>query len=156
MKKIVFAALTLTLSALLLTSCGKSDAVKQVEALIKNIDSHVSLDSEEAIKAAQEAFDNLSEEEQGKVGNHKKVTVNKSVITNAKKLKAGKSLKLKSKAVKANLTVKKHRNVSYESTNPAVATVSKKGVIKGKSKGSCYIYAYAQNGVCKKVKVTVR
>ena len=30
--------------------------------------------------------------------------------------------------------------------------------IKGKKlkKGSCYVYAYAQNGVCKKVKVTVK
>lgn len=73
MKKIVFAALILTLSAVLLTSCGKSDAVKQVEALIKNLDSHVSLDSEEAILSAKEAFENLSEEEQGKVGNHKKL-----------------------------------------------------------------------------------
>ena len=92
----------------------------------------------------------------GKVGNHKKVTVKKSVITKAKKLKVGKSLKLKAKPVKAKLTVKKHRAVAYESSNPAVATVSKKGVVKGKSKGSCYIYAYAQNGIYKRIKVVVR
>ena len=30
------------------------------------------------------------------------------------------------------------------------------GVVKGVSKGSCYVYAYAQNGVCKKIKVTVK
>ena len=44
----------------------------------------------------------------------------------------------------------------YESTNPKVATVSARGVIKEKTKGSCYVYAYAQNGVAKRVKVTVK
>ncbi len=73
MKKYVLAALILTLCAVLLASCGKSDAVKQVEALIKDIDSHVSLDSKEAISAAQEAYDNLSDEEKEKVGNQKKL-----------------------------------------------------------------------------------
>ena len=73
MKKIVFAALFLTACAVFLTSCGKSDAVKQVEALIKQIDSNISLDSEEAISAAQEAYDNLSDEEKEKVGNAKKL-----------------------------------------------------------------------------------
>ena len=37
-----------------------------------------------------------------------------------------------------------------------VATVTNKGVIKGKKKGTCYIYVYAQNGISKKVKVTVK
>ena len=73
MKKIAIATLILTLSAVLLTACGKSDAVKQVEALIKQIDSNVSLDSEEAISAAREAYDKLPEEEQAKVGNYKKL-----------------------------------------------------------------------------------
>ena len=73
MKKLIFAALALSLTAILLTSCGKSDAVKQVEALIKDIDSHITLDSEEAVKAAQEAFDGLSDEEKEKVGNRKKL-----------------------------------------------------------------------------------
>ena len=94
----------------------------------------------------------------GKAGNHKKVTVSKSVIKKAKKLKKGKSLKLKAKAVPQSrkLKVKKHRAVAYESSNINIATVSKKGVVKAKNKGACYIYAYAQNGVCKKIKVVVK
>ncbi|MBQ6439973.1 MAG: Ig-like domain-containing protein [Mogibacterium sp.] len=92
----------------------------------------------------------------GKVGNIGKVT------TKAKKNKAaikkGKTFKLGAKQVAAvkKLKVKKHRALSYESSNPKIATVSKKGVIKGKKKGTCYVYAYAQNGVFAKIKVTVR
>ena len=52
--------------------------------------------------------------------------------------------------------MKKHRSVRYESTNTKIATVSKAGVVKAKKKGTCYIYAYAQNGVSKKIKVTVK
>ena len=94
----------------------------------------------------------------GKVGNHKKVTVKKSVIKKARKLKKGKSLKLKAKAVPQSkkLKVRKHRAVLYESSDINIATVSKKGVVKAKNKGTCYIYAYAQNGVYKKIKVTVK
>ena len=94
----------------------------------------------------------------GKVGNHKKVTVSKSVIKKAKKLKVGKSLKLKAKAVPQakKLKVKKHVAVRYESTDVNIATVSKKGVVKAKSKGTCYVYAYAQNGVFKTIKVVVK
>ena len=93
----------------------------------------------------------------GKVGNSKSVTV-----TNAKKgkitLKKGKSLKLKVKTTPQSkkLKVKKHRAVAFESSNKKVATVDKKGVVKAKKKGTCYVYAYAQNGVCKAVKVTVK
>ena len=94
----------------------------------------------------------------GKVGNHKKVTVKKSVTKKAKKLKKGKTLKLKAKAVPQarKLKVKKHRAIKYETSNPAVAKVSGKGTVKGVGKGTCYIYAYAQNGTCAKVKVTVK
>ena len=94
----------------------------------------------------------------GKVGNHKKVTVSKSVIRKAKKLKVGKSLKLKAKAVPQSkkLKVKKHVAIRYESTDVNIATVSKKGVVKAKNKGTCYVYAYAQNGVFKAIKVVVK
>ena len=94
----------------------------------------------------------------GKVGNHKSVTVSKKVISKAKKLKKGKSLKLNAKAAAQSkkLKVKKHVAVRYESSNSKIATVSAKGVIKGKSKGKCIVYAYAQNGVFAKIKVTVR
>lgn len=94
----------------------------------------------------------------GKVGNDKSISVKKSVIKKAKKLKVGKSLKVNAKAVpqSKDLKVKKHVAVRYESTNSAIATVSKKGVIKGKKKGTCNVYAYAQNGVFKKIKVVVK
>ena len=94
----------------------------------------------------------------GKIGNHKKVTVKKSVTKKAKKLKKGKTLKLKAKAVPQakKLKVRKHRGIMYETSNPAVAQVNGKGTVKGVGKGTCYIYAYAQNGTCAKVKVTVK
>ena len=94
----------------------------------------------------------------GKVGNHKKVTISKSVIKKAKKLKKGKSLKLKAKAVPQakKLKVKKHVAVRYESTDNNVATVTNKGVVKAINKGTCYIYAYAQNGIFKTIKVVVK
>lgn len=94
----------------------------------------------------------------GKSGNHKSVTVSKTVIKKAKKLKKGKSLKLKAKAVlqKKSLKAKKHVGLRYESSNKKIATVSKTGKIRGKKKGTCYVYAYAQNGVCKKIKVIVK
>ena len=92
----------------------------------------------------------------GKVGDHKKVT------TKAKKnkvsIKAKKTFKLRAKAVAKSkkLKVKKHRGIKYESSDPTVATVNPKGVIKGVKKGTCYVYAYAQNGVASKIKVTVK
>ena len=94
----------------------------------------------------------------GKVGNHKKVTVKSSVVKKAKKLRKGKSLKLKAAAVPLTKTlkVKKHTGIRYESTNVRVATVSGKGVVKAKSKGTCYVYAYAQDGVFRKIKVVVK
>jgi hypothetical protein len=45
--------------------------------------------------------------------------------------------------------------IRYESSNQAIATVSSKGKITAKAKGICYVYAYAQNGVYKKITVTV-
>ncbi|HBR04710.1 MAG TPA: hypothetical protein DD722_02965, partial [Lachnospiraceae bacterium] len=44
----------------------------------------------------------------------------------------------------------------YKSSNTKIATVNKNGEIKGKSKGTCYIYVYTVNGLMKKVKVTVK
>lgn len=92
----------------------------------------------------------------GKFGNAKSVKVNKTKVTlNLNKKKKNKYT-LKAKEVKQSKKIKKHRAIAYESSNPEVATVSKKGVIQAKKKGSCSIYAYAQNGVYKKIKVTVK
>lgn len=99
----------------------------------------------------------------GKAGNHSKVIMRVKKGSSLKKikkaeLKEGKSLKLKCRAVKRSKKrkVTVYRQLAYESTNEKVATVSAKGMIKAKAKGKCYIYAYAQNGVCARVKVTVK
>ena len=52
--------------------------------------------------------------------------------------------------------MKNHRKVSFESSNPEIATVSKSGKIVAVKKGKCVIYVYAQNGVYRKIKVTVK
>ena len=95
----------------------------------------------------------------GKVTNPKKVTVKKKKKAVSKiTVKKGKTVTVKSKVTKASkkLKLKIHRKVKYESTNKKIATVTSKGRIKGVKKGTCYIYAYAQNGVAKKLKVTVK
>ena len=93
----------------------------------------------------------------GKAGNYKSVSVKKSVITKAGKMKVRGKLSIGAKAVKASkLKVKKYRSLKYTSTDTLVATVSSKGVITAKATGACYVYAYAQNGVYRKIKVTVK
>ena len=90
----------------------------------------------------------------GKVGNCKKLKVNKSKVN----LKQGKKFKLKVKQIAKSKKVKlkKHRKTAFESDNQDVAVVSKKGIITAKKKGKCSVYVYAQNGVYKQVKVTVK
>ncbi len=70
-------------------------------------------------------------------------------------IKKNKKYTIKASEVKESKKIKQHRKVLYESSDKAIATVSKKGVVKGLKKGTCYIYAYAQNGVYKKIKVKV-
>ena len=57
---------------------------------------------------------------------------------------------------RGKVDVHTRRALSYESTNRRIAKVSKTGKVTAVKKGTCYVYAYAQNGVCKKVKVVVR
>jgi uncharacterized repeat protein (TIGR02543 family) len=99
----------------------------------------------------------------GKVGNHKKVTVKAKVDGKTKAVSKvtvnkGKTLKLNATAVpaKKKLTVKEYEGVRFESSNKKVATVTSTGKITAKAKGTCYVYAFAQNGVKKSVKVTVK
>ena len=90
----------------------------------------------------------------GKVGNSKAVKVNKTSVT----LKPRKTFKIKASAVAQSkkLRVSKHRALAFETSNPKVATVNKKGVIKAVGVGKCKIYVYAQNGVSKAISVTVK
>ena len=70
-------------------------------------------------------------------------------------IKKGKKVQLKANIKKGEQAVKEYRKLSYETSNKKIATVSAKGVIKGVRKGTCYVYIYAQNGVYRKVKVTI-
>ncbi len=93
----------------------------------------------------------------GKNGNFKKVTTaaKKDKVTLKKK---GKSFKLKAKAIPESKKrkVNVHRGMKYESSNTKIATVNAGGKITAKKKGTCFVYAYAQSGAYKKIKVTVK
>lgn len=76
-------------------------------------------------------------------------------------IKVGKTSKIKAKVTlknsKKKLLPKSHAaKLRYKSSNTKIATVNKNGTIKGKKKGTCYIYVYTVNGLMKKVKVTVK
>ena len=69
----------------------------------------------------------------------------------------GETLAEKAKLVlKKKTKAKKHVGIRYETSNKKIATVSKKGVVKGVKKGKCVVYAYAQNGIAKKIKIVVK
>lgn len=85
-------------------------------------------------------------------GYARKITVKKSSFT----IKKGKSTTIRASVINTNNKIKKHTaQIRYISTNPNVATVTSRGKVIAKSKGSCYIYCYAMNGLTKKVKVRV-
>ena len=90
----------------------------------------------------------------GKVGNDGKVKLSKKKAT----LKKGKSLKLKAKVTPQSkkLKVKRHRKTAWESSDPTVAKVNSKGKVTAVGKGKAVIWAYAQDGVAAKCKVTVK
>lgn len=88
----------------------------------------------------------------GKYGNAKSVKVNKTSIS----LAVGKTFSIKAEQVLKDKPIAGHQNIKYESGNSKVASVTSKGVIKAKKKGTCYIYVYAQNGMYKRIKVTVQ
>lgn len=88
----------------------------------------------------------------GKYSNAKSVKVNKAAVS----LAVGKNFTIKAEQVVKDKPIKKHEGIKFESSNSKVVSVTSKGVIKAKKKGTCYIYVYAQNGVYKKIKVTVK
>ena len=83
-----------------------------------------------------------------KIGNKKNV----SKIT----LKKGKTAQITVKEIKKDKKIRHHRNLCYESSNTAVATVSPEGLIQAVGKGTCTIWVYAQNGVYAALTVTVK
>lgn len=95
----------------------------------------------------------------GKYGNAKAVSVtqignkkNVSKIT----LKMGKTAQIKAKEVKKDKKIARHRKLCYESSNTKVATVTPDGLIRATGKRTCTIWVYAQNGVYKALKITVK
>ncbi len=88
----------------------------------------------------------------GKYGNAKSIKVNKTSVS----LAVGKTFSIKAEQVLKDKPIAGHQNIKYESGNSKVASVTSKGVIKAKKKGTCYIYVYAQNGMYKRIKVTVQ
>ena len=81
----------------------------------------------------------------------------KNISGNKLKLSKGKQFKIKAEGIRPkNKKVKEHRALCYESDNPSVAKVSKKGVITARKKGTAVIYVYAQNGLFEKIVVKVK
>ena len=84
------------------------------------------------------------------------VTVNKTSVSLAK----GKTFKITKKVKLENPKKKALRhflkNEFYITSNAKVATVSPTGVIKAVGKGACTVYVMADNGVCARIKVTVK
>ena len=72
-------------------------------------------------------------------------------------LETGKSKTLSCQVIlPKDMKLKEHTTViRYETSNKNIATVNIRGKITANAKGTCYVYAYAQNGVYKKIKVTV-
>ena len=89
--------------------------------------------------------------------NVKSFTLNKSEVT----IKKGNSTTLRKATIKLEDSKKKQTSdshaaeIRYHSTNPKIAKVDKNGKITGVAAGSCTVYAYARNGLSRKVKVTV-
>lgn len=92
---------------------------------------------------------------QEKNTNVKSISVNKTKVS----LKAKKTFQIK---VSAKAENKKKKLLShtdkfrYYTNDKKVATVTKKGKIQAKKKGSCSIFVIANNGVSKEIKVTVK
>lgn len=72
MKKIIALVLTVIL-CLSLSACGKSEAVKSVEAMIDAL-GEITIESIDAIRAAEDAYEVLMPEEQKKVKNYETLT----------------------------------------------------------------------------------
>lgn len=87
-----------------------------------------------------------------KNGNAKAVKVNKGKVS----IKKGKTWQIRASEIKESKPLRHHREVCFESSRPQAVSVSKKGVIKAKKKGKCTIFAYAQSGVYRKIRVTVK
>ncbi len=88
----------------------------------------------------------------GKKGNPTGIKLKKAKIT----LKKGKKTKIKATLLSKGKVATHIAKFRYESSNKKIATVDSKGNIKAKKKGTVTIYVYAQNGLCRTIKVKVK
>jgi hypothetical protein len=107
------------------------------------------IDGEQVIVMTSKVVHSITESK--KYDNPIKVTMNTASV----KLAAGKSQTITGQVVlPKGKKLKEHTAlIRYESSNKEIATVNSKGRITAKAKGTCYVYAYAQNGVYKRIKV---
>ena len=77
----------------------------------------------------------------------------------------GKTVNIKAEAKKSSLKKYSKKKLlpskhvakfRYVSSDSMIANVDKKGVVTGKTKGTCFIYVIASNGIEKKIKITVK
>ncbi|WP_167958074.1 Ig-like domain-containing protein [Anaerosporobacter faecicola] len=90
-----------------------------------------------------------------KYTNAKSIKVNNSSVV----LKVKKTFTIKASIVKEDAKKKlltHASNLRFYTSNKKVATVDKNGTIKAVAKGTCTIYVIANNGVSKKITVTVK
>ena len=92
-------------------------------------------------------------------GNHKKTNPAGIRVKEKRTVRVGKKKALNAKilSMDKNKDLVNHvRMIRYFSSNPNVATVSRKGRVKGVGVGDCVIYVLANNGICKQVNITVK
>ncbi len=87
----------------------------------------------------------------GKYGNASKIGVRETRVN----VKSGKRVRIHVNVTGKKKLSKAGKKVRYVSSDPSVARVTEKGVITGKKSGRCTIYCISQNGLYKKVTVSV-
>lgn len=88
----------------------------------------------------------------GKYDNPKAPKATKAKLS----VKEGKKAAIRASQAKIKKKLRKLAAIRFESSNTKIATVNSKGVVKGVKKGSCKVYIYAQNGLAKTVKISVK
>ncbi|MBR2547138.1 MAG: immune inhibitor A [Eubacterium sp.] len=155
--------------------CGKSNKLKKIKEIVEDDKAKITKVSGKKLKkgtyykfiavAVTNTGNVVSTSKQihvstrgsKKKSNNTGVYVSSKIVKKAAKLKKGKTLSLKAKAKTARgCRVSKHVGLRYESTAKSVVKVLAGGKIKAVGEGTCYVYAYAQNGSYKKIKVKVK
>lgn len=130
----------------------KVKGLKQGTSYKFQVKAYQIIDGEQVIIMTSKVIHSITENKT--YANATKVSVNNASI----KLEVGKYKTVSFQVVlPKGKKLKEHTAVlRYESSDKGIATVNSTGKITAKAKGSCYVYAYAQNGVYKRIKVTVK